>query len=73
MATAAIGEGVESVVTITCNNEFLGPACAGDLVTGRGEVTRRGGSLIFTRAVLEANGKVILTSSAVLKRLRPSV
>ena len=70
LCIAAIEGGTESVVTVTCNNEFVGPAYAGDIVTGRGEVTRVGGSLIFARAVLEANGQVILTSSGVLKRLR---
>ena len=70
LCIAAIGGGTDSVVTVTCNNEFLGPAAAGDLVRGRGEVTRRGGSLIFTRVTLETKARLILTSSAVVKRLR---
>lgn len=61
----------ESVATVTCNNEFVGPAVAGDLVCGVAEVTRRGGSLVFVRAVLSVEERVILTSSAVIKRLRP--
>lgn len=61
----------ESVATVTCNNEFVGPAVAGDLVCGVAEVTRRGGSLVFVRAVLSVEDRVILTSSAVIKRLRP--
>jgi uncharacterized protein (TIGR00369 family) len=73
LCLAAIGGTHEGVVTVTCNNEFVGPAFEGNLVTGRGEVTRKGGSLIFARAVIEANGKPILTSSAVLKRVpRPA-
>jgi len=73
LCLAGIGGSHEGVVTVTCNNEFIGPAFEGDLVTGRGEVTRKGGSLIFARAVIEANGKTILTSSAVLKRVpRPA-
>lgn len=60
----------ESVATVTCNNEFIAPAFAGDLILGRGEVTRRGGSLVFVRVVLESNGQVILTSSGVIKILR---
>jgi uncharacterized protein (TIGR00369 family) len=71
LCMAALGGSNDSVVTVTCNNEFIGPAFAGDLVMGRGEVTRRGGSLIFTRVTLEANGKTILTASGVVKRLRP--
>ena len=69
LCLAAIGGTHEGVVTVTCNNEFVGPAFDGDLVTGRGEVTRKGGSLIFARAVIEVNGKTILTSSGVLKRV----
>jgi uncharacterized protein (TIGR00369 family) len=69
LCLAAIGGTHEGVVTVTCNNEFVGPAYQGDWVTGRGEVTRKGGSLIFARAVIEANGKTILTSSGVLKRV----
>lgn len=61
----------EGVVTVSCNNEFIGPAAAGDLVCGQAEVTRRGGSLVFVRVVLSVDGRTILTSSGVIKRLRP--
>jgi uncharacterized protein (TIGR00369 family) len=70
LCLAAIGGTHEGVVTVTCNNEFVGPAYEGDIVTGCGEVTRKGGSLIFARAVLQANGKTILTSSGVVKRVQ---
>lgn len=70
LCLAAIGGTHEGVVTVTCNNEFVGPAYEGDIVTGRGEVTRKGGSLIFARAVLQVNGKTILTSSGVLKKVQ---
>lgn len=60
----------EGVATVTCNNEFIAPALAGDLVCGRAEVTRRGGSLVFVRVVLSVQDRVILTSSGVIKRLR---
>lgn len=61
----------ESVATVSCSNEFIAPAVAGDLVCGRAEVTRRGGSLVFVRAVLSVDECTILTSSGVIKRLRP--
>lgn len=61
----------ESVATVTCSNEFVGPAVAGDLVCGQAQVTRRGGSLVFVRVVLSVDGRTILTSSGVIKRLRP--
>lgn len=70
LCIAAIGGSQEAVVTVTCNNEFIGPAFDGDLVIGRGEVTRKGGSLIFVRAIIEVDGKPILTSSGVVKRVK---
>lgn len=70
LCIAAIGGSQEAVVTVTCNNEFVGPAFDGDLVIGRGEITRKGGSLIFVRAVIEVDGKPILTSSGVVKRVK---
>jgi uncharacterized protein (TIGR00369 family) len=70
LCIAAIGGTHEAVVTVTCNNEFIGPAGDGDLVIGRGEVTRKGGSLIFVRTVIEVNGNIILTSSGVVKRVK---
>lgn len=67
----AANEGTnEGVVTVSCSNEFIGPAVAGDLVCGRSEVTRRGGSLVFVRVVLSVEGRPILTSSGIIKRLR---
>ncbi len=64
------GDQDDSVITVTCNNEFVGPASDGDLIEGHGEVVRRGGSLIFTRCTLSTGDQTILTASAVLKRLR---
>lgn len=72
LCVAAIGGSRDAVVTVTCNNEFVGPAFEGDLIEGRGELICKGGSLIFTRSTLTANGKTILTSSGVIKRLRQS-
>lgn len=70
LCIAGIEGGQEGVVTVTCNNEFIAPAKAGDIVFGHGEVMRKGASLIFVRAYLEVAGRTILTSSAVLKRVR---
>jgi len=67
LCLAAVGGTHEGVLTVTCNNEFIGPAFDGDMIVGRGEVTRKGGSLVFARAVIEVEGKTILTSSGVLK------
>jgi uncharacterized protein (TIGR00369 family) len=70
LCLAAIGGSHDGVLTVSCNSEFVGPAYEGDLVFGRGEVTRKGNSLAFARAVLEVDGKPILTSSAVLKLVK---
>lgn len=72
LCIAANGGRQESVVTVTCNSEFVGPAEEGDLVEGVGEVVRSGGSLIFVRATLRCAGRVILTASGVVKRLQRS-
>ncbi len=64
------GGAEESVVTVTCNNEFAAPAFEGDLVLGRSEIMKRGGSLVFVRGELRVDDKVILVSSGVIKRLR---
>lgn len=71
LCIAANGGAEESVATVSCNNEFVGPAVVGDLICGRAEVTRRGGSLVFARVQLSVNGAIILNASAVIKRLRP--
>ena len=62
------GEAGVSVLTVSCNNEFLSPAVEGDLILGRCEVLRQGRSLIFVRCVLSVNDKPILNSSGVVKR-----
>lgn len=58
------------LVTVSCNNEFIAPASVGDLVTGHGEVVRRGGSLVFMRCLIKVGSKNILSSSGVIKLLR---
>jgi uncharacterized protein (TIGR00369 family) len=60
----------ESVATVSCNNEFTAPAYLGDLLQGSGEMMKRGGSIVFARCVLRVGDTVVLTSSAVIKRIR---
>lgn len=60
----------ESVATVSQNNDFIAPASAGDLLLGRGEVIRRGGSMVFVRCELCVDETVVLFASAVIKRLR---
>ncbi|MBQ14603.1 MAG: PaaI family thioesterase [Gammaproteobacteria bacterium] len=70
LCLCANGGSYESVATVSCNNEFTAPAYLGDLLQGSGEVTKRGGSMVFARCVLRVEDTVILTSSAVIKRIR---
>jgi uncharacterized protein (TIGR00369 family) len=62
----------ESVATVSCNNEFTAPAFKGDLILGRGKVIKRGGSIVFVRCELMVESKVVLMSSAVIKRIHNS-
>ena len=69
LCLTANGGAEESVATVTCNNEFTAPAFEGDLVLGRSEAVKRGRSLVFARAELKVDDKIILASSAVIKLL----
>jgi uncharacterized protein (TIGR00369 family) len=57
-------------VTVSLNSEFVGPALEDDLVEASGEVVRAGGSLIFVRGMLTANGRTALTFSGVIKKIK---
>ena len=70
LCLVANGGANESVATVSCNNEFIAPAHVGELVLGKGELVKRGGSLVFVRAEFTVEDRVVLTSSAVIKRLR---
>lgn len=70
LCLGANGGEQQFVATVSCNNEFIAPAQKGDLVLGNGEVIRRGKSIVFVRCELYVGEQVILTSSAVIKRLR---
>lgn len=69
LCLGANGGESESVVTVTCNNEFVAPANEGDLILGEAETIRRGRSIVFMRCTLRTGERVILTSSAVIKRI----
>ena len=58
-------------LTVAFTSEFLSGAKLGQLVEARGEVLREGGSLIFVRGVLTADGQPCLNYSATLKRIKP--
>lgn len=57
-------------VTVSLNGEFVGPAYEGDLIEGRGEVVRAGGSLIFLRGLISTGGKTMMSFSGVVKKVK---
>jgi acyl-coenzyme A thioesterase PaaI-like protein len=57
-------------VTVSFACEFLDAAREGELVEGRGEITRAGGSLIFLRGTLKSGERTLFTYSGTIKRVR---
>ncbi|PCJ26248.1 MAG: thioesterase [SAR86 cluster bacterium] len=70
LCLGANGGESESVATVSCNCEFIAPALKGALIYGKGEVIRRGGSMVFVRCELLEEETVVLIASAVIKRIR---
>ncbi|MCE2513476.1 MAG: PaaI family thioesterase [Acidobacteria bacterium] len=68
--TAVWDQPGEKCVTVSCNCEFVAAGQPGDVVEATGEVTRRTRSLTFVRGQLTAGGRLLLTFSAIVKRLR---
>ena len=60
----------EQLVTVSLNSEFIDAGRAGELVEARGELIRRTGSMAFVRGRVSVGERTLLSSSAVLKRLR---
>jgi len=59
-----------SGVTVSFTSEFLSGATQGALVEARGEVLRAGGSMIFVRGLVTADGTACMNFSGTIKRLR---
>ncbi len=60
----------ESCSTISFSSEFVSAASRGVLIRCLPKVIRKTGSLVFVSGELESNGDVVMTFSAVVKRLR---
>ena len=58
-------------LTVAFTSEFLSGAKLGQLIEARGDVLREGGSLVFVRGILSADGVPCLNFSATLKRFKP--
>ena len=57
-------------LTVSFTSEFLDGPKEGERVEARGEVLRAGGSLIFVRGIVTAEGRPCLNFSGTIKRLR---
>ena len=60
----------ESCSTISFSSEFVSAASRGTLIRCLPKVIRKTGSMVFVNGELESNGDVVMTFSAVVKRLR---
>ena len=70
MVVAAKKTWDEQLVTVSLNSEFVDAGRAGDLIEANGELVRRTGSMAFVRGRVYAGERTLLSSSAVLKRMR---
>lgn len=57
-------------LTIAFTSEFISGASLNDLIESRGEVLRAGGSLVFVRGLVTANGVPCLNYSGTIKRVK---
>lgn len=57
-------------VTVAFNCEFIDGPVIGELIEARGEVIRAGGSLIFLRGIVTAEGRPCLNFSGTVKKFR---
>ncbi len=57
-------------LTVAFTSEFLDGPKLGERVEARGEVLRAGGSLVFVRGLVTAEGRTCLNFSGTIKRVR---
>lgn len=62
----------ESCTTVSFNADFMAAASKGEMITCVPSVTRKTGSMVFVKGELVSTGEVVMTFSAVVKRLRQS-
>ncbi|MCA8930233.1 MAG: PaaI family thioesterase [Alphaproteobacteria bacterium] len=69
---AAAREGLpgERAITVQLDAQFIASGAIGDFLVARGEVVRRGGKLIFVRGQITCGERVLLTASAVTRRVK---
>lgn len=57
-------------VTMNLSGDFLDSARAGELIEATGEVTRSGHKTIFVRGLATADGRPVLSFTAIIKKMR---
>lgn len=57
-------------VTVNFASSFIDTAREGDLILGRGEITRAGGALVFVRGQLTVEDRTLFTFSGTIKRVK---
>ena len=69
---AAAREGLpdERAITVQLDAQFVSAGEIGDFLVARAEVVRRGGKLIFVRGQITSGERVLLTASAVTRRVK---
>ena len=70
MVVAAKETWEEQLVTVSLNSEFIDAGHAGEIIEASGELVRRTGSMAFVRGKIHVAERILLSSSAVLKRMR---
>ncbi len=58
-------------VTVAFTSEFLSAAKEGQLIEAKGDVLKAGGSIIFVRGLITADGNPALNFSGTIKKLQP--
>lgn len=71
MIVSAKEHQTEQIVTVSLNSEFVAAGQVGDIIEAEGEVVRRTRSLAFVRGRVFVGDRTLLSSSAVLKPLKP--
>jgi|SRR5690554_2916705 len=63
--------GKQPCVTVQLNTSFLKPARAGQLLSAHAKVNHAAGSMLFLDGVLYADGILVATAQAIMKRIAP--
>ncbi|MEL6781576.1 MAG: PaaI family thioesterase [Pseudomonadota bacterium] len=58
-------------LTVAFTSEFIDGPRVGEYIEARGDILRMGGSLVFVRGIVTADGRPCLNFSGTIKRQRP--